>query len=288
MPGKVLQWSLLAAGASLALMLISVLLATAPDGHWAQNQSRERVLREQVLAVKRNLDKGIQERQLALLTLAKAPIERSDLEELRSNDPAYAWIGVTDIKGKVVIDTGGLLSGVDVSTRPWFRGARGGPFTADVHDAVLLANRLSAGRSEPLRFIDIAVPVTQAGEFTGVLGAHLYSNWLDEVSQATSAEFDQFQGEVLLLSQDGTVQAGPGHMKGQRVIVDPGLRKVRWPEDGAYQWYSEVGGSLASGARWTVLARAPPSAGALDFLLRGWRKTSTASVAEPNRPGSAP
>jgi hypothetical protein len=270
MRGRVLRWSLVAAGISLTVMLMSVLLATAPDGQWARNQAREQVLRQHVGTLKRRLDEGIQARQTTLLTLARSPIDRERLEEVRRADGAYAWIGITDTSGRVLSATGGLLEGVDVSSRPWFLGARGGPFTADVHEAVLLANLLGGAREEPLRFFDISVAVTQEGSLVGVLGTHLYSEWLEEVARLPSAALQEVQGEVLLLSQDGTVQAGPQHLKGKRVIIDPATGKVTWPESGSFLWYAAPGGSRLAGARWTIVARAPPSPGALDRLLGGW------------------
>jgi hypothetical protein len=249
---------------------MSVLLATAPDGQWARNQARVQVLRQHVSTLKRRLDEGIQIRQTTLLSLARSPVDRERLEEVRRRDGAYAWIGITDASGRVLAATGGLLEGVDVSSRPWFLGARGGPFTADVHDAVLLANLLDNGRGEPLRFIDIAVPVTQEGSLVGVLGAHLYSGWLEEVAQLPSAALQEVKGEVLLLSQDGTVQAGPQPLKGRRVIIDQATGKITWPEGGSFLWHAAPGGSRSAGARWTIVARAPPSPGALDRLLAGW------------------
>ena len=220
--------------------------------------------------IKRRLDEGIQTRQTNLLTLARSPVDRERLEEIRRADGAYAWIGVTDASGKVLAAAGGLLEEVSVSSRPWFLGARGGPFTADVHEAVLLANLLGGGRGEPPRFFDIAVPVTQEGSLIGVLGAHLYSDWLEEVAQLPSAALQEVRGEVMLLSQDGTVQAGPQHLKGRRVIIDPATGKVTWPQSGSFLWHAAPGGSRLAGARWTIVARAPPSPGALDRLLAGW------------------
>jgi hypothetical protein len=228
------------------------------------------VLREHVSLLKRQLDEGVQTRQTALLALARSPVDRAGLEEIRRVDAAYAWIGVTNVSGKVVAATGSLLEGVDVSNRPWFLGARGGPFTADVHEAVLLANLLGGERQEPLRFFDIAVPLTQEGRLLGVLGAHLYSDWLEEVARRPSTALEGVRGEVLLLSQDGTIQAGHQPLKGKRVIIDHATGRVAWPEGRNFVWYAAPGGSRSSGARWTIVARAPPSPGALDRLLARW------------------
>lgn len=90
-----------------------------------------------------------------------------------------SWLGYADLSGTVIAATEGLLVGQDVSERPWFRGGLSGGFAGDVHDAVLLANLLRSGEGEPLRFIDLALPVTDAnGDPAGVLGLHINANWL--------------------------------------------------------------------------------------------------------------
>jgi hypothetical protein len=45
---------------------------------------------QHVTTVKRRLDEGIQARQTQLLTLARSPIDRERLEEIRRADAAYA------------------------------------------------------------------------------------------------------------------------------------------------------------------------------------------------------
>ena len=47
---------------------------------------------------------------------------RQVLEELQKSFPDYAWIGLTDMQGKVYAATQVLLEGQDVSQRPWFAG----------------------------------------------------------------------------------------------------------------------------------------------------------------------
>ncbi|MEQ8969417.1 MAG: hypothetical protein RIE73_03370 [Coleofasciculus sp. C1-SOL-03] len=49
------------------------------------------------------------------------------------------------------------------------------PFVGDVHPALLLEKYLPNPTNQPLRFVDIAAPVwDNNGQFSGVLGAHLY------------------------------------------------------------------------------------------------------------------
>lgn len=92
-----------------------------------------------------------------------------------------SWLGYADISGNVVAATDGLLVGQDVSQRPWYRGGLSGGFAGDVHDAVLLANLLGGDGDEPLRFIDLALPVMDPnGNPAGVLGLHINADWLTE------------------------------------------------------------------------------------------------------------
>lgn len=64
------------------------------------------------------------------------------IDGLKDQQPAYAWIGLTDNKGKVVAASGGLLNGVDVSARPWFSGGQRPNYFGDPHQAKLLAEKL--------------------------------------------------------------------------------------------------------------------------------------------------
>ena len=49
-----------------------------------------------------------------------AQAQRAVVEQLKATFPDYAWIGFTDARGRVVPAPAGLLSGQDVSGRPWF------------------------------------------------------------------------------------------------------------------------------------------------------------------------
>jgi HAMP domain-containing protein len=112
-----------------------------------------------------------------LRTPAATPAERRRLfEAMQSANADYAWIGLADPAGTVVVATQGLLEGTKVDIREWFRSARGGPFASGLHEYVPLAKELPDATGEKQRFIDLAAPVTAVnGQPLGVLGAHL--NW---------------------------------------------------------------------------------------------------------------
>ena len=89
---------------------------------------------------------------------------RGVLEQLQSTLPEYAWIGFARPDGTVIAATGGLLEGASVAERPWFKDGLVGPVVKDVHDAKLLAALLEPNpNGEPFRFVDVAVPVKDAG-----------------------------------------------------------------------------------------------------------------------------
>jgi diguanylate cyclase (GGDEF)-like protein len=120
----------------------------------------------------------------------------------------YAWIGVTDPRGRVLQATGNLLVGMDVSQRPWFQAALGGPHTGDVHEALLLAKLMPQQRTdEPARFIDFAAPILDdQGRLRGVLGAHVHwSRITQTVDSVVSQSSTQAKVEVLIADRAGNI-----------------------------------------------------------------------------------
>lgn len=110
---------------------------------------------------------------------------RAALERLRSSLPAYAWIGVTDADGKVIAATDNVLVGESIGTRPVFRNGRQGPWTGDVHEAVLLASFAPHRPGEAVKFVDAAAPIRAAdGSLHGVLALHMSWQWAAEMRDA--------------------------------------------------------------------------------------------------------
>lgn len=121
------------------------------------------------------------------------------------NGDRISWLGYADISGNVVAATNDLLVGQDVSQRPWFRGGLSGGFAGDVHDAVLLANLLGGEGDEPLRFIDLALPVTNPnGDPAGVLGLHINAGWLADELRVSARIYGL---DFYLLSPAGEISA---------------------------------------------------------------------------------
>lgn len=116
-----------------------------------------------------------------------------------------SWVGYADLSGQVIAATDGLLVGQDVSERPWYRNGLSGGFAGDVHDAVLLAQLLGGEGDEPLRFIDLAKPVTNAnGDLVGVVGMHINATWLTKHLRETS---DTFGIDLYLINPSGDISA---------------------------------------------------------------------------------
>ncbi len=128
------------------------------------------------------------------------------LDGLKKREPTYAWIGMTDAAGNVLAATDGLLEGVNVSARPWFVAGLQERFLGDPHEAKLLAGALkSEVPDEPLRFVDVAAPLTGDGhEPAGVFGAHLHWRWVRQViADALQQTDDGSKFEVLVADGRG-------------------------------------------------------------------------------------
>lgn len=136
------------------------------------------------------------------------PEVRRALELRRATHDEYLWLGVANPQGQVVQATGGLLLGESVVARPWFAGARQGPYLGNVHEAVLLAKRLPrAEGQEPRRFIDFASPIVGAeGEFRGIVAAHASWGWVARTVEAKILGVLALDGvDMLVTDQEGHV-----------------------------------------------------------------------------------
>lgn len=142
---------------------------------------------------------------------------RAHLDDLLQSREGYAWIGYADPAGTVVAATGALLEGQNVARRPWFGEASKAAFVGNLHRAVLLEKKLQADGGEPLRFLDVAMPVTTSERFAGVLGAHVDWRWIMGLtrSMASAASY-----EALILAADGTVLFGPADLQDRQLALE--------------------------------------------------------------------
>lgn len=195
--------------------------------------------------------------------------KRRLLEDMQKTYAYYAWLGLTDKDGKVLVSANGLLEGATVAQRPWFRRALEGVHLTDVHEAALLDKLLQTGTGkEPLRFIDVAFPYRDAqGRVAGVFGTHLSLAWATDIEQSVMQPLLARAGaETLILGKDMTVIIGPKPMVGTRLALPattfavPGPHAygvAKFDDDKTYLvGYSRMRGYNASpGLDWTVLVR---------------------------------
>ncbi|WP_282154639.1 GGDEF domain-containing protein [Cytobacillus gottheilii] len=142
------------------------------------------------------------------------------------------------------------------------------PFIGDVHEAVLLADLLPNPTGEPMKFVDISMPITtDGGVFTGVLAAHLSWEWAKEVEMAM---LNTLKGrgdlEILIVGKNHDVLLGPEEMLGHALNFD----ELKHAESDQAAWAVEkwedgkeylTGFALTDGYRdyeglgWTVIVR---------------------------------
>ena len=277
------RWRRFSLGAWLAIaftglsLLLTVSLTLFSD-RTASHQVREGMganLTELAQQTASHLDRNMFERYREVRLIAQqlsgttdAPSARRAMEALQKSYPYYAWIGVTDTAGVVRVATRGMLEGVDVSQRPWFQNAQADRPMGDVHEATLLAPLLGALGAEPLRFVDIAFPLTDAqGQFAGVLGVHLSWNWASEVRDAIFAPVGRHRAvDLLIVSSTGTVLLGPSDVQGTRLQVPSleaagrgasGHSRETWPDGKTYLvgYSRDAGFDAYPGLGWRVLVR---------------------------------
>jgi diguanylate cyclase (GGDEF)-like protein len=154
---------------------------------------------------------------------------RAHLDALLKAREGYAWIGYANPAGTVVAATGALLEGQDVTKRPWFGEASKAAFVGDLHRALLLEKKLRADGGEPLRFLDVAMPVTMAGDrFAGVLGAHIDWRWIMRLTRSMASATSY---EALIVGADGTVLFGPAALQDKQLDL-PSIRRARQGQSG--------------------------------------------------------
>ena len=270
-------------GSSLALaffllsMLLTVLLTLAIDTTVSRQTKFEigTNLAELAVQTTNHLDRSMFERYREVQLISQRPgldggpgnlqQTRQTLNALQQTYPYYAWIGLTDTRGRVKAATQGLLEGVDVSARPWFINANRGVYVGDVHEAKLLATLLPNPTKEPKRFVDVAFPYRDAtGAVAGVLGAHIAWNWASDIVQSIVAPVArERQVQVVIVGVDGKVLLGPKAFEGlpapvQTIDTSGGhsdFGVATWPDGRDYLvGYSTSRGHMAyPGLGWRIL-----------------------------------
>lgn len=267
----------LALAFTLLSLLLTVLLAVFSD-RTASVQVRQSIgtnLAELANQTTSRLDQAMFERYREVRLIANrlgGPLDlaevKREIDALQQSYPSYAWIGVTDPTGRVLVATRNMLEGADVSQRPWFQNALKGQAMGDVHEALLLAQLVGSPDGEPMRFVDIAFPLTDDnGQTTGVLGVHLSWKWAREIEQAIFQSVTRSRTiDPLIISSTGAVLLGPPEVEGTLLSlrsVDEALQgkqgfvRETWPdgEDYLVGFSSDRGFGDYPGLGWRVLVR---------------------------------
>lgn len=199
---------------------------------------------------------------------------RSWIGTVQATHKEYAWLGLADGDGLVVASSGGLLEGKSVRERPWFRQALLKPYAGDVHEALLLAQKLPPlPDGEPLRFVDVATAVhDRQGRLVGVLGGHMSWNWARQIERSILAPFEARRSgiEGLVLRNDGEVLLGPTDLIGKQLppSILQEISRASTTRDSAVVSFDEnqaflvtasksVGTGDYAGMDWTIVIRQP-------------------------------
>lgn len=264
---------------ALLVALLSWLLGTL-IGNDSSQRIREEVGRDLVevsLQMIDRLDRDMASRAAYLQVLGSLNVLRQPddagqirelLDRLKQEIPSIAWIGFTDPQGIVLASSGGILQGASLAQRPVYIQGYRGLFIGDVHEAVLLAKLLPNPSGEPMKFVDISLPVYGPNnKLAGVLATHLSWAWADEVRRSLVEPIQQRRNvEFFILGRDHTVLLGPAQMIGQKLPLTSLERPLaqngqwaveRWPDNQEYltglaasQGYQDY-----AGLGWIVVAR---------------------------------
>ncbi len=274
--GARFAWLLGASGLAFALLAAFVV------NRYEREQlvdSQGQAMRREALLISRLLNAALQERLQQLRDTAALPLLGSGLMEpgdarlllegLRAQQPAWAWLALTNAQGRVKEATNGLLEGQSQSEEPWFSEAMKAPWTGPRRPAGALAEHLGLDGGAPPSLIDLAVPLIDVqGRPMGVLVARLHWRWLDELYQSLQPPDRRLAGsESLVLTRDDHVLLGPPAWL-DRALALPGLGELRqgaaprvlnWPGEGDF--VTALGrderAGAGPGAGLTVLVRQP-------------------------------
>jgi diguanylate cyclase (GGDEF)-like protein len=189
---------------------------------------------------------------------------RHELDKIKAASEGYAWIGLATPAGTVLAATDGILEGADVSERPWFQKASPSAFVGDLHPAVLLEKKLNVGGMEPLRLLDIAVPVIgRDGNNRGVLGAHIDWRWVKSLADMIPARPG---ADFLIIAADNSVLLGPPDLQDKPLPADlvsrlrgrkTGYTEQRWPDGETYLtgYTLSDGHHNYAGLQWLIVER---------------------------------
>ena len=208
----------------------------------------------------------------------RVPLEekRVLLEQLKQSFKDYAWIGMTDAQGNILVGTSHLLEGKNVAKRDWFIFGSQGPHAGDVHDAFLLA-KLLPKPNDPLglRLVDVSAPIRDHdGKLLGVICGHLSWDWAIQVRDMLLEPLKQHgKVDVLVLNKEGKILLGtPDLHTLKESLALPSVKLAQegkngylvetWADGGSYLTGYSLGKGYQDypGLGWVILVRQPAAA----------------------------
>lgn len=167
---------------------------------------------------------------------------RSALDRFKILHPEFAFIAIIHpVSGDVIASADGIFEDGHLRGRPVFEEGKKGLFLGDVHDAVLLAKLLPPlTNGEPLRFLDVSLPVTDNdGKVISVLAAHVSWDWAHKLRDSVLKPLQNQSGiEILIADTSDKVVLSPGDasLNGTNVTK---LLPVRLETAGIARWSDE-------------------------------------------------
>ncbi|MDO5527924.1 MAG: hypothetical protein Q4F71_00835 [Paracoccus sp. (in: a-proteobacteria)] len=150
------------------------------------------------------------------------------------------WAGFASAGGVVAMSSEPTAEGRDVTERAWFASGMQGPFAGELRDARFLNTLLGGSTANPVRVVELAVPVGEISAPQGVLALIVRQDWLDDfvTELGESLKIDLFvlarDGSGLLssggdLALDSTLPSVRAAATGEAVSV-----RETWPDGEEY------------------------------------------------------
>lgn len=269
----------LAISFGVSTFLLSIIFSLVVSASLKNHLQREKIIFLQQIAneLTNTFNRGLLERQqdienmTVLRRFFNPSSDKKDrrlfLDKLQDSNKYYAWIGFANTKGIVEVATDNILEGENVSHRPWFIEGLKSTFIGDVHPAKLLAKKLPPlPNGEPLRFLDVAMPVyDEQGELKGVLAAHLSWNWIQDVQQSLMENIpDDQEIGILIIAKDGLVLFDYSHTWEGKIVTYPPQDSVSADlfNDDVYLISNQSSQKdfLVNDLGWRIIVRQPKSA----------------------------
>ncbi|MBL8567572.1 MAG: response regulator [Phreatobacter sp.] len=210
---------------TLAVLIAALILSVTAVVVWTATREAQRSigrsLGDLAAFMREALESDVYERWRSMRTIATIPAfvdpdrsyesRRVVMDRVKANAEEIVWVGLADRDGRVLVASGGIEEGADVSQRRWFRAAR-----VRAQGSTLEAQRPTVQTGPGERVIEIGVNVRSAsGELVGVIGMMVSWDWLGHLRRSLIERSRDRRSdlEVLVLDGEGRVVIGdPTHL----------------------------------------------------------------------------